>query len=226
MGTAVSNLAPGRPVVESAKQFYTQVRHSRFNPSGQEHTEDCGPTCLAMAVATLSPPSRPKRLPNGQLVEKVQDRIDSARFTMFSDLAGVPTTPEKAGFHPSQDGQWSHRPGARQTLTNLSDLECGARNHQLITRRLRLRDLWLCPDPLILSGDPSRPEAYGARCGIDYRGGHFIFMPNGIRPTKQHTAYDPLSLRGPLVLSRRELMAFLSAEIFGADLGLSFALPQ
>jgi hypothetical protein len=200
-------------------RFLTQVAHPRFNPSGFPKTEDCGPTCLVMALAALGIPS--PSWPDGQPVTGAQEMIDGARFSMFSDASGRPTDTKKSGFLPTSDGCWTYHPEARQTLTNLGDLERGAKNVGAATYRVSLDHIRSCPDPLILAGNPNLPGAYGARAGIDYQGGHFILLPRGGRSKKWHTVFDPLSLQGPLRISTSELWAFLSADIFAGDLGLA-----
>ena len=199
--------------------FYTQVHHSQFNPQGKTHTEDCGPTCLAMAISSLGLTDRLFGLMPGR-ERSTQKLIDCARFAMFSSH-GVPSDPVKCSFARSASGDWVLQEAARHTLTNLDDLvrgvdNCSVRSFQVEADILTDKRMTL---PLILAGDPSLEGAYGDRLGIDYKGGHFIFLPP---QAAQSTwlIHDPLCLTGPAHISRSELFGFLSADIFTPWVGL------
>ena len=148
-----------------------------------------------------------------------QGLIDSARFAMFSEN-GRPLNTLKSPFLEMAPGCWKPHFEARQTLTNLEDLERGFANFGCRTRRVSARELqreqW--SPGLILAGDPSL-GSYGKGLGISYRGGHFIFLPPQFAG-EEWLVHDPLSLRGPARVSRRELFDFLEASIFGDWVGL------
>lgn len=148
-----------------------------------------------------------------------QGLIDSARFAMFSQ-SGRPTDKKKCIVRGAADGSRRLQPSARFTLTNIEDLELGARNCGCGSSRVASEclDQGVIPG-LILAGDPSVPGAYGARLNIDYRGGHFIFLPSQ-SVTGRWQVHDPLCLSGPEYVSPHELKAFLSARIFGDCIGL------
>ena len=203
--------------------FYTQIYHPVFNPEGLPHTEDCGPTSLAMALVTMGLEIRLRSLAANACIG-IQGLIDQARFAMFSD--GISSiNDKKSPFHKKRD-RWCENPQARQTLTNLEDLARGALNcgvsSQLVDRNL-FRGTRL--PHLILAGDPSLPRAYGARLNVGYRGGHFIYL-TGQSSEGPFLIHDPLCLSGPALVSKQELESFLRADIFGDIIGVELSMKQ
>lgn len=198
--------------------FYTQVHHPIYNPQGVEKTEDCGPTCLAMVLSMLGlrqDLAHTVPLP----CHGTQGLIDRARYAMFGS-----SRPEKSTYLQDAEGHWRIQESARHTLSNLHDLERGAKLFSVNTAPVQgLAQLKECGTPAIIAGDPSIPGAHGKRLGIDYSGGHFILVKSW-SPTGEFEVYDPLCLRGVARVSRVELERFTSAGIFGTTLGLSFSL--
>lgn len=198
--------------------FYTQVYHPVHNPQGVEHTEDCGPTSLAMALVSLGLKSQLQQLVDAPC-DGHQDLIDRARFAMFSER-GRPINRDKCSYEEVAPGRWNSRISARQTLTNIEDLERGASNCGGLAERVTRRILEGSSIPnLILAGDPSLPGAYGRRMGVTYVGGHFIFLP--AQPNGESLlVHDPLRLDGPGRISTHELKRFLAADIFDEWIGV------
>lgn len=168
--------------------------------------------CKTPAIPGMEPPS------------SAQDLIDAARFWMFSDAEGRSLNPQKDGVLRTALGirraPWKHL-----TLVNLPDLERGAENYGLRCQRVRNWDSLgthlARRRPLLLAGDPSSSGTYGSRLDIDYRGGHLILVLGRRGQPSEYLINDPLCLRGPSWVSRRELERFCSAAPFGEVLGIA-----
>lgn len=207
----------------------TQIAHPEYNPGGDELSENCGPTSLAMGLGRLglAPPPLPA-LPTGRTCAawlsldcRVQDRIDAARYAMFSDSLGRSLNTEKDGVEWIASGP-SKALRKHQSLINLDDLRRGAANSGALAIPLTsLRDVGRAlghNHPVLLIGDPAASGAYGPRLGVYYRGGHVILAvayEGGFR------VHDPLCLTGPAWVSCAEISAFCGARIFGEQLGLA-----
>lgn len=198
----------------------TQIRHSLYNPTGDEESENCGPTSLTMACLFLGV-SLPA-IPGFSLPRTVQEKIDSARFWMFAQADGTSLNPEKDGIMLSGSGP-ARAPSEHMTLVNLPDLERGAQNLGLSSIALRLwsevRNATPRLGPTLLAGDPSQSAAYAEQLEVSYQGGHVIFLADC---HKDHfLVCDPLSHKGPTWVSQSLLEDFASTAPFGDVLGLN-----
>ena len=207
----------------------TQLAHRIYNPGGDERSENCGPTSLAMGLRYLGlrPPklpehdggrARPQWLPEGG---SPQEWIDAVRFAMFSDPWGRSLNREKDGLEWTSEGPrrvWQKH----QALVNWDDLRRGAENCGALASPLRsLHEVRraLCKKvPVLLAGDPSAPGAYGPHLGVNYRGGHLILA---VDYDGRYRVHDPLCLAGPVWLSSEEVRAFCGAQVLGDQPGLS-----
>ena len=196
----------------SAQRIHlTQIR-SRFNREGVSVSNDCGPTCLAMAI------TRYGRWPTGSK-QSAQERIDSARGLMFTDADGIIVDQLRCGFRVDQQGNRRPEPSHRMTLSNPEDLIHGARNAglegNLLSTLDELQASVSCGEIAILAGNVLAPHAYGQRLGIHYQGGHFVLASAYSFETKRWIINDPLSCKGPLLISQPELEGFLGDPRFG-----------
>lgn len=221
--TAQKFIAAGYPLSSGEYRFQhiTQRRHPVHNPDGPVDSENCGPTSLAMSLdrIELTPPYYP---PGGS----AQELIDASRYAMFSDRDGTSLNVEKDGveFNP-ETGEWIRVQEEHMTLTNLEDVERGARNSGAATTRLAsLEDVnWALDqhEPVVLAGNPALPGAWGERMEMDYDGGHFV-MVTDYNDAGEYKLHDPLLADGPVDISSYELKSFLNADIFGDAIGVSF----
>ena len=208
---------------------FTQVAHPSFNPGGDERSENCGPTSLAMALLHLGLPlpALPTS-PTGRASEdwlprssSVQQQIDAARYAMFSDSAGRSLNPHKAGLSFSERGPQRVR-SAHQTLVNWADLRRGAENCGAVGIPLfhlkEVRQVLLVPMPVLLVGDPSAPGAPGPRLGVSYQGGHVVLA---VGYQGDYVVHDPLCLTGQARVSAEEMAAFCGPRVLGDQLGLA-----
>ena len=201
----------------------TQTRHPVYNPDGEEISENCGPTSLAIACLTLG--KTLLAIPGLATPSTSQEAIDSARYWMFSRADGSCVDQEKRGIkHTSQGAQ--RCPAAHMTLVNLPDLELGARNLGLVARRVEtwedLSSQFHHPHPILLAGDPSFSRVYSELLEVEYQGGHVVVLQD--MRGDRFLLSDPLSFRGACWVSQDILREFAAPAPFGKTLGLGLSL--
>lgn len=219
-------LAAGYPLGSGHYQHITQRRDAVYNPNGPEDSENCGPTSLAMSLDRLD-----LRPPGYNPDGGVQGLIDASRYAMFSDENGVSINPKKDGVRfDRKSGGWVRNQEEHMTLTNLEDVERGARNSGAATTRLTSLDqvnrVLQHHEPVMLAGNPAMPGAWGQRMAMNYDGGHFVMVTDFDQGLDQYKLNDPLVNQGPVNISSGELKSFLHADIFNDAIGLSFRVGR
>lgn len=149
------------------------------------------------------------------------EQVDAARFVMF------------AGVDPSRDGTLLKSDGTRirarhkhQTLTDLEDLERGARRNRLRCHRLsRFQEIpshLEAGRPVALAGNPLQEGAHGRRTGVEYEGGHFVLVVGYDPVARTYLVNDPIA-PAPLQVTPEEMEAFCGYRVFGKWLGTTLS---
>lgn len=184
--------AANNPVAASV--FMTQIQHPLYNPTGSTGNVDCGPTSLAMAFRALG--VRPGGLPGDALPAQW---IDATRIAMTGRL----NHSEITGYVEMQ--------AAASKLNVSSRIVPGIEGIEESLARGRI---------IIADGGPYN-NSYADRLGSDdywHFGsgiGHFIMVAG--RSGSDFIVYDPLSKRGPILVSRTELANFIQFDTVPND---------